>query len=412
MPNMKSFVIVGAGMAGARAAESLRNKGFDDRIFLVGDEGRLPYERPPLSKECLIGSKPLDITTIREWDQWMELAVHLVLNDPVAALDTAGGVVRLSSGIEIKADKVLLATGGRANSLDVAGADLPGIHTLRTAEDADALGDRLRRGRAKVAVVGGGLLAIEVASAAASLGNDVTWLCRSRHPLTGAVGAHAADALAGRYATADIDIVTGVGVAGFEGRDRVRGVALDDGRILEADIVLVAIGQSPAVNYLDPSVFDTRHGVQVDHRLETTVPGVFAAGDLASFVDPYIGGRVRHGTWLNAGQQGDYVAGAMMGESEPFRSVPWYWSDHHDVNVQVAGRIDETATIVTRTHSGDSVSYFYLSGTTLVGAVGINAARDVRGAMLLMERGTPIDPEALRDVKTDVRKLGAKVAAL
>ena len=412
MPNMKSFVIVGAGMAGARAAESLRNKGFDDRIFLVGDEGRLPYERPPLSKECLVGSKPLDTTTIREWDQWMELAVHLVLNDPVATLDTAGGAVRLASGIEIKADKVLLATGGRANVLDVAGADLPGIHTLRTAVDADALGDRLRRGRAKVAVIGGGLLAIEVASAAATLGNDVTWMVRSRHPLTAAVGAHAADNLAGRYATSDITIMTSVAVAGFEGRNKVQGVALDDGRIIEADIVLVAIGQSPAAGYLDRSVIDTRHGVQVDGRLETTVPGVFAAGDLASFVDPFIGGRVRHGTWLNAQQQGDYVAGAMMGEPEPFRSVPWYWSDHHDLNVQVVGRIDETANIVTRVHSDDSVSYFYLAGSTIVGAVGINAARDVRGAMLLMEKGTGIDAVALEDITTDVRRMGAKVAAL
>ena len=176
--------------------------------------------------------------------------------------------------------------------------------------------------------------------------------------------------------------------------------------------MLVAIGQSPAAGYLDRSVIDTRHGVQVDGRLETTVPGVFAAGDLASFVDPFIGGRVRHGTWLNAQQQGDYVAGAMMGEPEPFRSVPWYWSDHHDLNVQVVGRIDETADIVTRVHSDDSVSYFYLAGSTIVGAVGINAARDVRGAMLLMEKGTGIDAVALEDITTDVRRMGAKVAAL
>ncbi|MDY6808520.1 pyridine nucleotide-disulfide oxidoreductase [Gordonia sp. HNM0687] len=409
--NKRSYVIVGAGMAGARAAESLRARGFDDRIFLVGDEGRLPYERPPLSKECLQGSRSLFSTTLREWDSWMELAVHLVLDDPVTAVDTAAGSVRLNSGIDIVADKVLLATGGVCRTLEVPGANLAGIHSLRTADDCDVVGDRLRRGRAKVVVVGGGLLAVEAASAAAALGNDVVWLCRSRHPLTGAVGGHAAAHLRSRYREADFDLIAGVSVVGFEGTDRVRGAILDDGRTLPADVVLTAIGQRPALDFLDPTQFDTRHGLSVDARLETEVPGIFAAGDVANFVDPFVGGRVRYGMWLNAQNQGQFVAGAMMGDTAAYRQVPWYWSDHLGLNVQMAGHIDETATIVTREHTEDSVSWFYVRNGRVIGAVGVNMPRDVRAAMMLMDRGVDVTDAEIADTGADLRALVKKVAA-
>ncbi|MGW5524439.1 NAD(P)/FAD-dependent oxidoreductase [Gordonia sp. NPDC003950] len=409
--NKKSYVIVGAGMAGAKAAEALRAKGFDDRIFLVGDEGRLPYERPPLSKECLVGSAPLGSTTIREWEDWMELAVHLVLDDPVESVDTAAGAVRLASGIRIEAQKVLVASGGRARTMPVGGADLDGIHTLRTADDSEVLGDRLRRGRLRVVIVGGGLLAAETAAAAASLGNEVTWLCRSRHPLTGAVGGHAADHLAQVYREAPFELRAPVSVVGFVGTDRVRGVELDDGDTIPADIVITAIGQQPALDMLDRKQFRISHGVPVDGRLQTAVPNVFAAGDVASFPDPFIGATVRHGTWLNASAQGEFAAGAMIGESAAFAGVPWYWSDHLGLNIQVAGHIAESKTIVTRRHSDDSVSWFYLSGSTLLGAVGINAARDVRAAMLLMEAGAPLGAEDVADTGVDLRALARRVSA-
>lgn len=409
--NKRSYVIVGAGMSGARTAETLRARGFDDRIFLVGDEGRLPYERPPLSKECLQGSRSLFSTTLREWDSWMELAVHLVLDDPVTGLDTSSGTVRLSSGIDIAADKVLIATGGVCRDLDVPGGDLPGIHSLRTADDCDHLGDRLRRGNSTVAVVGGGLLAVETAAAAAALGNEVVWLCRSRHPLTGAVGGHAAAHLGSYYRQADFDLIPGASVVGFEGVDRVRGVTLSDGRTLPADIVLAAIGQRPALDFLDTSGFDTRHGLQVDKRLETEVPGVFAAGDVANFVDPFVGGRVRYGTWLNAQSQGQHVAATMMGEAAAYREVPWYWSDHLGLNVQIAGHVDETASIVSREHSDGSASWFYLRDDRVVGAVGVDVPRDVRAAMLLMERGVAVTEAEVADASVDLRALAKKVAA-
>ncbi|WP_329140207.1 FAD-dependent oxidoreductase [Streptomyces sp. NBC_01476] len=405
MANKKSYIIVGAGMAGARAAETLRARGFEDRIFLIGDEGRLPYERPPLSKECLTGASPVESTTLRAWEDWMDIAVHLVLNDPVTALDTADRSVRLRSGLRIQGDKVLLATGGVPHRLDLAGSDLPGVHYLRTADESEALGDRLRRGRLRVAVIGGGFLAVEVASAATALGNEVTWLCRSRLPLTGTVGGHAAAELATRYTGEHLTVRNGVTVTGFRGGDRVTGVVLTSGEEVPADLVLVAIGQRPSLEYLDREDFDTRHGVVVDERLETRVPGVFAAGDIASFHDPSVGGRTRHGTWLNAQNQGQAAARAMLGDRTPYRGVHWSWSDHFGVNVQVAGRVDETAGIVARPLPGGAASYFYLNGDRVVGAVGIDAQREVRAAMSLIEHGTAVDPAALRDPATDLRRL-------
>ncbi|OLT18186.1 hypothetical protein BJF78_12145 [Pseudonocardia sp. CNS-139] len=261
-------------------------------------------------------------------------------------------------------------------------------------------GDRLRRGRLRVAVVGGGFLAVEVASTAAALGNEVTWLCRSRQPLTGTVGGHAARELGERLG--GITVRTGVSVAGFAGRTAVTGAVLQDGETVPADVVLVAVGHRPALGYLDPAVFGTRHGVPVDERLETAVPGVFAAGDVASFVDPFVGARVRHGTWRNAQEQARTAAGAMLGDPAPYRSVPWSWSDHFGTNVQVAGQVDETAEIVER-RGTRGVTWFYLDGGRVVGAVGIDAGRDVRAAMLLMEGGVPVDPAAVADPAVDLR---------
>lgn len=409
MANKNSIVIVGAGMAGTRAAETLRERGFDDRIFLVGDEARLPYERPPLSKEALVGSMPVEETNLRAWDDWMDIAVHLVLDNPLVSLDTAAGQVVLADGLRIHARKVLLATGGVPLRLDVAGAHLSGIHYLRTVDDTEALGDRLRRGRLRVAVVGGGFLSVEVAAVAAGLGNEVTWLCRSQHPLTGMVGGTAAAALVERYPLDALTIRRGVSVVGFDGAEgRLTDVRLDDGSTVPADVVLVAIGQRPALGFLDG--LPVRNGVEVDHRLETAIPNVFAAGDIANFEDPFVGGRTRHGTWLNAQNQGIHAAGAMLGDPAPFRSVPWHWSDHFGMNVQVAGRVDETARLVARTGRGDATTYFHLDGDRLVGAVGIDASRDVRGAMLLMAADARVTAEELADPGVDLRRLAAETS--
>lgn len=411
MPNTKSFVIVGAGMAGARAAETLRSDGFEDRIFLIGDEGRLPYERPPLSKECLVGTKPVEVADLRAWEDWMDMAVHLVMNDRVGSVDTFEGAVVLSSGLRIRADKVLLATGGVAKKLNVPGMTLAGVHTLRTVDDCEALGDRLRRGRLRVTVVGGGFLAAEVASAACTLGNDVTWIDRARVPLTGTVGGHTASELSERYANSALTVMSASTVASIDGIDAVTGVTLDSGVTVPTDVVLVAIGQHPSLGYLDRAQFGSGRGLPVDERLESAVPGVFAAGDVANFVDPYTGGRTRHGTWMNAQNQGRFAARAMMGSSTAYCDVPWCWSDHFGINVQIAGRVDETADIVERRHASGAVSTFYVDGDRLVGAVGVDAQRDIRAAMLIMERGSRVDREALADSTTDLRRLGKEPVA-
>jgi 3-phenylpropionate/trans-cinnamate dioxygenase ferredoxin reductase subunit len=404
MPNDKAVVIAGSGMAGAYAAESLRANGFQERIFLVGDENRLPYERPPLSKELLVGSKTFPDAVIRTRQEWLDLAIHLVPDDPVTGLDPSGGRVELASGLSIRAEKVLLATGGTARTLNVPGWDLPGVRTLRTIVDADRLSDRLRRGRSNLVVIGGGFLAVEVASAALTLGNRVTWVCRSRAPLASVVGVACARELGTLYAEHDIELIQGHEVASFDGQDRLTGVRLDDGRRLDADLALVAIGQEPALGFLDHRKFGVGNGVHVDQNLESVVPGVFAAGDVANFDDPYVNSRVRYGTWLSAQKQGEHAGRAMTGDTSGYRNVPWCWSDHLGSNIQVTGRVLGGPPTVTRRHDDGAVSFVYLAEDRVVGAAGINAQKDIRAVMIAIESSASMNVKAASDPAVDLRR--------
>lgn len=413
----RSIAVVGASLAGARAAQALRAKGFDGEVHLIGAEPYAPYDRPPLSKGVLSGSTT--DTTLVDGDYWEEQRIALHLGVPVVALRPAERGVELADGAVLGADRVLLCTGGRARRLAVPGADLDGVFCLRTADDAAGIKARLVEG-ASVVVLGAGFIGAEVAASARGVGCSVTLVEIADVPLARVLGEEMGRFYGQVHRDHGVDLRTGVGIREILGdRDgRVRQVVLTDGTTVPADVVVVGIGIVPSTELavgIGAEIAGTAPGgIVVDELCETTVPGVYAAGDVANHPNAILGERVRLEHWRNAQNQAVAAAGSMLGEREPFDEVPWFWSDQYDLALQVAGHPCSRDDVVRRGQPGDGpFTLFYLRDGVLRCVLGVNQPRDVRFGLDLIAARARIDPEALADPGTDLRALAraVKVAA-
>lgn len=402
----ETYVVVGASLAGARAVETLRTEGFDGRVVLVGAENHLPYDRPPLSKEVILGHKQPGETLIHPAEFYSDNDIELLLGAWATRIDTHGGRVELDRGRSIAADKVLLCTGTTPRRPDVPGLDLDGVHFLRTVDDSAAIRDKLLAG-GSVVIVGGGLIGIELAASALALGNDVTVLEREAGLLRRVLGARIGDRLSRLHSENGIRIRTNAEVARIEGDHHVRRVHTMDGFVVEADVVVVGIGVLPAIELARDSGIDLDNGIVVDEFCETSVPNIYAAGDIANHPNEVAGERIRLEHWQNAQNQGIAAARSMVGHREPYRDVPWFWSDQGETNIQVAGRPRATDDLVWR---GDpesmEFSVFHLRHGVLVGVVGVNRRRDVRMAMSLIDKQVRPEQALLADPAVDLRKIG------
>jgi 3-phenylpropionate/trans-cinnamate dioxygenase ferredoxin reductase subunit len=402
----ETYVVVGASLAGARAVETLRAEGFDGRVVLVGAENHLPYDRPPLSKEVILGHKQPGETLIHPAEFYSDNDIELLLGARATRIDTHGSRVELDRGRSIAADKVLLCTGTTPRRPDVPGLDLDGVHFLRTVDDSAAIRDKLRAG-GSVVIVGGGLIGIELAASALVLGNDVTVLERDAGLLRRVLGARIGDRLSRLHSENGIRIRTNAEVARIEGDHHVRRVHTMDGFVVDADVVVVGIGVVPAIELARDSGIDLDNGIIVDEFCETSVPNVYAAGDIANHLNEVAGERIRLEHWQNAQNQGIAAARSMVGHREPYRDVPWFWSDQGETNIQVAGRPRASDDLVWR---GDpesmEFSVFHLRDGVLVGAVGVNRRRDVRMAMSLIDKQVRPERALLADPTVDLRKIG------
>jgi 3-phenylpropionate/trans-cinnamate dioxygenase ferredoxin reductase subunit len=402
----ETYVVVGASLAGARAVETLRAEGFDGRVVLVGAENHLPYDRPPLSKEVILGHKQPGETLIHPAEFYSDNDIELLLGARATRIDTHGSRVELDRGRSIAADKVLLCTGTTPRRPDVPGLDLDGVHFLRTVDDSAAIRDKLRAG-GSVVIVGGGLIGIELAASALVLGNDVTVLERDAGLLRRVLGARIGDRLSRLHSENGIRIRTNAEVARIEGDHHVRRVHTMDGFVVDADVVVVGIGVVPAIELARDSGIDLDNGIIVDEFCETSVPNVYAAGDIANHLNEVAGERIRLEHWQNAQNQGIAAARSMVGHREPYRDVPWFWSDQGETNIQVAGRPRASDDLVWR---GDpesmEFSVFHLRDGVLVGAVGVNRRRDVRMAMSLIDKQVRPERALLADPAVDLRKIG------
>jgi len=401
-----TIVIIGAGQAGAWAARTLRDEGFDGRLLLIGDEPHPPYERPPLSKAVLAGEAAPESLHLLDAAALAALSIEWQPNTQVVRLDRTDKRVMLADGGAIPYDKLILCTGGRARELDVPGANLPGVHTLRTIDDAQRLGPALRRD-ARVAVVGGGWIGLEVAATARKRGAVVTVietmgrLCERSVPE--ALSVH----LQALHVAQGVEVLLGAAVASFApGAAGGLDVMLSDGRAIDCDAAVVGIGLVPNDELARAAELDCEGGLLVDAQCRTSDPDIFAAGDVAVARNSWAGRRLRLESWQNAQEQGIAAARSALGREIHYDPLPWFWSDQHDTNLQIYGvPLPSHQVVVRGDPAAGSFVFFYLEGERMMAALGGNAARDLRFARRLIEKRTPVKAQDLADPGVSLAKL-------
>lgn len=331
------FVVVGAGLAGFTAVETLRSEGFDGSVTLLGAESHAPYERPPLSKGYLMGNDPREKVFSRPDGWYRDQDVDLLTSTRVTSLDRDAQVVVTAAGERIGYDGALLATGSRPRRLDLPGEELAGIHQLRTLDDSDALKQALESGH-RLVVVGGGWIGLEVASAARTAGLEVVVIERGEVPLGAVLGPKVARVFADLHRDNGVDLRTSSGVARFLGDDGVlEAVELTDGTRLDTDLALVAVGATPRTELAEAAGLTVDNGVLVDAHLRTADPRVAAAGDIANVDHPVLGRRVRVEHWANATSQGPVAARALLGQDVSYRDLPFFFTDQYDLGMEYVG---------------------------------------------------------------------------
>ena len=382
---MESVLIVGGGAAGLAAVETLRSEGYAGALTMVCAEPELPYDRPPLSKQVLTGAWDAERTRFREAAHYAQLGVRLVRGQ-AGALDADGRTVYLSDGYPLRFDGLIIATGARPRRLP-AGHELAGVHVLRDHPDVAALRAAFA-GTPRVVIVGGGFLGLEVAAAARGLGLDVTVIEPLAQPMIRQVGPMIGAEVARLHREHGVDLRTGVGVTELMGDGGVlTGVALTDGSVVPAECALVAIGAAPATEWLGTSGLTIGDGVECDQFCRAA-PGIYAAGDVASWVNPRYQRRMRIEHRMNATEQGSAAAvNLLKGDVQPFAPLPYFWSDQYDVKIQVHGhRVDDAEAAIEEGSPADGkfVALFRSDGAPIA-VLGWNApARIIRYRKLLL----------------------------
>lgn len=391
MPSLERIVVVGASLAGLNAVEALRGAGFEGTITLVGAEPELPYDRPPLSKQVLAGKRDADFTTLRKPQRYDELALDLRLGVAATTLDPERRELTIEGGERIAYDGLLIATGASPRTLPNT-PDLPGIHTLRTLDDCLALREAFDAGP-RVAVVGAGFIGAEVAAIAHARGLDVTVLEAAPVPMERAIGAEMGMVCAALHRDHGVELRLGAGVEGFAGATRVEGVRLAGGETVAADVVVVGVGVAPNVAWLESSGIELANGVVCDATCASSLPAVYAAGDVASWHNPQFDERMRVEHWTNAVEQGRAAALNLLAGTEhatTFSSVPYFWSDQYETKIQFVGHAgpDDAVRVVHGSVAEGRFIALYGRGGRLVAALGFNWARLVMGYRAMIAEGT------------------------
>lgn len=398
--------IVGAGEAGVAAAAALREAGFRGRVLLLCEEPDLPYQRPPLSKEVLLGTVKR-APAIRPAEWYANQSVELRLGTRVLAVDARARELVIENGqgrTTERFNQLLIATGGRVRELPGNGAE---IHYLRKAADSVRLATTLNAARS-VVVVGGGVIGLEVASAARALGKAVTVIDVAPRLMARALDPSISDLLLAKHRAAGIDVVLEVGRVEVEAYREGKRVRLGDGRVLTCDTIVAGIGITPNVELGATAGCTVDNGIVVDGKGRTSIEGIFAAGDVASFHHPHFQRGIRVEAWRHAGRHGAHVARAMIGTGTDYREVPWFWTDQLGVNIQVAGLPVPSDLTVWRGARARGTAFHFLDGR-LVAATTIDNGRDMRPATRLIAAGWRGEPQRLVDMSRPLGVLAAEI---
>jgi 3-phenylpropionate/trans-cinnamate dioxygenase ferredoxin reductase component len=411
MTGTSTFVIVGGGLAAAKAAEELRANDFDGHIVLIADERHLPYERPPLSKEYLAGKKSLDDFTVHDAAWYRDSNIDLRLGTAVAAIDRSAHHVVLADDSTLRYDKLLLATGSRSRRPPIPGSDAAGVHFLRTIDDAVELNSTLREG-SSLAIVGAGWIGLEVAASARSRGVDVTAVETARLPLLAALGAEAATVFADLHREHDVNLLLGSNVAEISTTaGAAKGLELADGSTVAADAVLVAVGAAPNIELAQAAGLDIGDGgVLVDATLCSSDPDVFAVGDIAAAEHPFYGSRIRTEHWANALKQPAIAAANMLGEGLEYAELPYFFTDQYDLGMEYVGYAPSYERVVFRGDvAGREFIAFWLDNENRVQAgMNVNVWDVVDDVKTLITSRAAVAPERLADPQHPLSELEAK----
>ena len=402
-------MIVGAGECGARVAQALRERGWSGGVTLIGAETDLPYERPPLSKRVLTDELEPVPVTICSGERFGELGIDVVLGVTVDAIDRDTCQVVLGDGRTIPYQHLVLATGARARTLGaIDGADE--AITLRTRADASRLRQVLTPGT-RVIVVGGGFIGLEVAASARQRGCDVVVVELAQQVMGRVVPPDVAAVMAARHVAEGVDLRCGVEIAAIDRNGSGTRVHLGGGATIDGDVVVAGVGAVPNTELGERAGLAIDNGIAVDEQLQTSDPTIFAAGDCCSFPHPLYGGRrIRLEAWRNAQDQANHVAARLTGTADPYRVVPWFWSDQYDLGLQIAGLPDAATTTVTRVRADRTEVRFGLDHDgRLVAATGVapgtGIAKDIRLAEMLIAKRAAPDPAALADPTVNLKRL-------
>lgn len=398
MVDQRRFVIVGGGLAGAKGAEALRERGFQGSIVLLGSEEHLPYERPPLSKGYLKTGEGLDEAFVHAHEWYAAHDVEVRTGTTVTAVDRAAQEVVTAEGERTAYDRLLLATGSSPRTLTLPGHDLGGVLSLRTIEDSDRIRALMQPG-ARLVFVGGGWIGLEVASAAREAGADVVVLESLELPLVRVLGVHVAKVFADLHREHGVDLRTSVTIEEIVGSDgAASGVRLADGAVVPADAVVVGIGAAPNVGLAEAAGLAVDNGVTADAVGRTSDPDIFVAGDLANVEHPFLGQRVRVEHWANALNQPDVVAAAMLDQDGPEPELPYFFTDQYDLGMEYHGLGGPDDEVVVRGSLADrEFVAFWLREGRVVAGMNVNVWDVGDAVKALIRSRAVVDRDQLAD---------------
>ena len=401
MADHQTFVIVGASLAGASAARTLRDEGFRGEIHLIGAEEHLPYIRPPLSKDYLAGNADRASVFVESKTWYTDSDVKFHPGTRAVSIDLEDRLVGTDDGGSRRYDRLLLTTGSRPRRLTVPGATLAGVHYLRTLDDSEVLRSLLAEGGKQLVVVGSGWIGMEVAATARTLGNEVTILDRGAVPLAAALGPEIGALFATLHEEHGVVVRRSVVVESLIGPgDQVTGVLLAGGEIVPADLVLVGIGAVPNVELAQTAGLAVDNGILVDANLETSDPHVFAAGDVANAQHPLVKLRLRNEHWANALKGGPVAARAMLGQNVSFDTIPYFYTDQFDLGMEYSGfgSLSTDAELIYRGDpNGREFVVFWLNAARVIAGMNVNVWNVQDAVQRLIRRGHPVDPARLAD---------------